>query len=256
MRYACAKFQHKSDSLALAQRQRLDEICKKLMLKPGDRMLEVGCSWGTLAMHAAQYYGARVHGITTDKEQWMWANAQVTARGLTGRVFIELRSFKDIKGEALYDKVCNVDLFEHIKPNHLSGYLKKVNQLLKPGGQVLQQFMTQGTTGTANRLSSEFIHRYVSPPSEIMTTQELEKLVIATCFDIQNKDDISNDYATTLRRWVGRLEEKHLEVLKFVSEPNYRIWRLFMSANALEFESGHLCLNQILMQRLSSTLED
>ncbi len=249
MRYACALFQHKSDSLALAQRQKMDDLCKKLLLKPGDRLLEIGCSWGTLAMHAAKYFGARVHGITSNKEQWAWANSQIVARGLTGRVFIDLRNYKDIEGSEVYDKVCNVDLFEHIKPRNLSVYLNKVNQLLKPGGLLLQQIITQEQESTSKTLSSGFINRYAYPPNDIVTLQHLECIAKNARFEIKGKDELSKHYATTLRRWVGRLEEKHADALKYVSEPNYRIWRLFMSANALEFESGNLCLTEVLAHK-------
>ena len=249
MRYACGMFQHKSDSLALAQRQRLDDICKKLLLKPGDRLLEIGCNWGTLAMHAAKYYGAKVHGITGNKEQWAWANAQVINRGLTGRVFIELRNYKDIEACEAYDKVCNVDLFEHIKPKNLTAYFNKINQLLKPGGALLQHCITQEQECTGNSLSSGFINRYAYPPSDIVTLKHLEDFVKTAHLDMLGTEELSQHDAITLRRWVGRLEEKHTEALKFVSEPNYRIWRLFLSANALEFESGHLCLNQILTRK-------
>lgn len=249
MRYACGMFQHKSDSLALAQRQKMDDICKKLLLKPGDRLLEIGCGWGTLAMHAAKYFGARVHGVTSNKEQWAWANTQIITRGLTGRVFIELRNYKDIEGSELYDKVCNVDLFVHIKPRNLSSYLNKVNQLLKPGGLLLQQFITQEQESTSNSLSSGFINRYAFPPNDIVTVQHLESIAKTARFKLKGSDELSKHYATTLRRWVGRLEEKHAGALKFISEPNYRIWRLFMSANAVEFESGHLQLSEILAHK-------
>ena len=249
MVYSCAYFEQPGDTLAQAQRAKLDHVCRKLLLRPGERLLDIGCGWGALVIHAATHYGVRAHGITLSEQQLTLARERIAEAGVGDRVTVELRDYRDLTEEGSYDKVSSVGMFEHIGLKNLPVYFAKVHQLLKPGGLFLNHGITHDVEGWKKTLSSEFINRYVFPDGQLDTVSNIQRVMERSHFEIADVESLRPHYAMTLRHWVARLEKHHDEALQFVSESTWRVWRLYMAACALEFESGEIGVYQVLASR-------
>lgn len=249
MVYSCAYFESANVGLAHAQQAKLEHICRKLMLKPGEKLLDIGCGWGALVIHAAQHHGVQAHGITLSKHQLKLAQERIAQAGLQDRVTVELRDYRDLTGEATYDKVSSVGMFEHIGLNNLPVYFARVHQLLKPGGLFLNHGITHDVEGWEKTMSSEFINRYVFPDGQLDTVSNIQRVMERAHFEIADVESLRPHYALTLRHWVARLEQHHDEALQYVSEATWRIWRLYMAACALEFESGEIGVYQVLASK-------
>jgi cyclopropane-fatty-acyl-phospholipid synthase len=246
MVYSCAYFEQRVDTLNQAQHAKLDLVCRKLLLQRGDQFLDIGCGWGALIIHAASHYGVRAHGITLSQQQLELARSRIAEAGLADAVTVELRDYRDLPDEATYDKVSSVGMFEHIGLKNLPLYFGKVHAILKPGGLFLNHGITHDVEGWEKTLSSEFINRYVFPDGQLDTVSNIQRVMERMRFEIADVESLRPHYALTLRHWVTRLEENHDEALRYVSESTWRVWRLYMAACALEFESGEIGVYQIL----------
>ena len=249
MVYSCAYFEQPEASLEQAQQAKLDHICRKLQLQPGDSLLDIGCGWGALVMHAARHYGARAHGVTLSKHQLAMARQRIAQAGLEGRVTVELRDYRDLQGDAVYDKVASVGMFEHVGLKNLPGYFATVHRLLKPAGLFLNHGITHDVEGWEKTSSTEFINRYVFPDGQLDTVSNLQRGMERARFEIADVEALRPHYALTLRHWVARLEQHHAQALQHVSESTWRVWRLYMAACALEFESGEIGVYQVLASK-------
>jgi cyclopropane-fatty-acyl-phospholipid synthase len=249
MVYSCAYFQTAEATLEQAQFAKLDHICRKLQLQPGEQMLDIGCGWGALVMHAAKHYGVQAHGITLSERQFSLATERVKAAGLQDRITIELRDYRDLEGSERFDKISSVGMFEHVGLKNLPLYFDTVQRLLKPHGRLLNHGITHEDEGWGAALSSRFINRYVFPDGELDTISNIQRVMERSKFEIVDVESLRPHYAKTLRHWVQRLEERHDQALAFVNESTYRIWRLYMAACAMEFETGELGIYQILATR-------
>ncbi len=249
MIYSCAYFEDASQSLEQAQCNKLDYICRKLRLQPGEHMLDIGCGWGALICWAAEHYGVIAHGITLSRKQFQHVQNLIRERELEGKVSIELLDYRDLKGEARYDKLVSVGMFEHVGLKNLPTYFAIAHRMLKPGGLFLNHGITTDEDGWKKDLSSEFINRYVFPDGQLETVSTVQRIMEDTNLEIHDVESLRSHYALTLREWVKRLEEKHDEALNYVSEATYRIWRLYMAACALQFEEGTTGIYQILVSR-------
>ncbi|MBC7756016.1 MAG: class I SAM-dependent methyltransferase [Bdellovibrio sp.] len=254
MVYSCAYFEHAHMTLEQAQIAKLDHICKKLLLKKGDRFLDIGCGWGALVLHAAKHYGVIAHGITLSQQQLKHARQQIAQAGLQASVTVDLCDYRDIKGEACFDKIASVGMFEHVGLKNLGLYFSCVHALLKPGGLFLNHGITHDVEGWQKTLSTEFINRYIFPDGQLDTVSNISREMERAKFEIADCESLRAHYALTLRQWVARLEQRHEEALKVISESTYRIWRLYMAASALEFEGGELGIYQILAAKRSMGL--
>ena len=251
MVYSCAYFEHQEDTLEQAQWAKLDHICRKLRLAPGDRFLDIGCGWGALVIHAAQHYGVHAHGITLSQRQLELARQRIAQAGLEDRVTVELRDYRDLAGESVYDKVASVGMFEHVGLKNLPVYFATVHRLLKPAGLFLNHGITHDVEGWEKTSSTEFINRYVFPDGQLDTVSNIQRGMERARFEIADVEALRPHYALTLRHWVARLERHHDEALRYVSESTYRVWRLYMAACALEFESGEIGVYQVLASKRS-----
>jgi len=249
MVYSCAYFHEDADSLDTAQAQKLDHICRKLRLKPGERFLDIGCGWGALVIWAAKHYGVQAHGVTLSKEQLAEATRRIAAAGLQDRIQVELRDYRALEGEGVYDKVSSVGMFEHVGLANLPQYHATVHRVLKPNGLFLNHGITHEEEGWQPSVDTEFINRYVFPDGELDRVSSIQAGMEAAQFEIQDVENLRMHYARTLRHWVERLEAAHDEATRHVSESTYRVWRLYMAASALEFESGGTAIYQILASR-------
>jgi cyclopropane-fatty-acyl-phospholipid synthase len=246
MVYSCAYFQSPDQSLDDAQQAKLDHICRKLRLGPDDHFLDIGCGWGSLVVHAAKHYGVRAHGITLSRKQFEFARARIAAEGLTGRVGVDYLDYRDLTGESIYDKVASVGMFEHVGLRNLPTYFETVRRVLKPGGLFLNHGITHEREGWQENLSTQFINRYVFPDGELDTIGNVQRAMERAGFEIADVEALRPHYALTLRRWVSELERRHTRALEYVDEAAYRVWRLYMSACALDFESGGIGVYQVL----------
>ena len=249
MVYSCAYYMQATDDLDTAQFAKLDHICRKLLLQPKDHLLDIGCGWGALVIHAAKHYGVSAHGITLSQRQLNMARDRVAQAGLQDRISIELRDYRDLPGESVYDKVSSVGMFEHVGLKNLPAYFTAVSRLLKPSGLFLNHGITHDVEGWEKTSSTEFINRYVFPDGQLDTVSNIQRLMENARFEIADVESLRPHYALTLRHWVARLERCHTEALNYVSESTWRIWRLYMAACALEFESGEIGVYQILSSK-------
>ena len=249
MVYSCGYFHADDESLEQAQAHKLDHICRKLRLRAGERYLDIGCGWGALVIWAAKHYGVHAHGITLSTEQLEEARARIAAEGLQDRITVELRDYRALEGEGVYDKVSSVGMFEHVGLSNLPTYHATVHRVLKPNGLFLNHGITHEEDGWQKTVDTEFINRYVFPDGELDRVSAIQAGMEEAGFEIQDVENLRQHYAKTLRLWVANLESSHDEAVAHVSEATYRVWRLYMAASALEFESGGTQIYQILASR-------
>jgi cyclopropane-fatty-acyl-phospholipid synthase len=246
MVYSCAYFEDSNDTIEQAQRNKLDHICRKLRLKPGERFLDIGCGWGALLLWAAKHYGVHAHGVTLSREQYAYASARILEEGLQDRVRIELRDYRDLDEADAYDKIASVGMFEHVGLKHLTGYFTTVHRALRPGGLFLNHGITHDEEGWRKTTSTDFINRYVFPDGELDTVGNVQRVMERANFEILDVEALRRHYAMTLRHWVSRLERNRTEALRHAGEATYRVWHLYMAACAMEFERGDIGVYQIL----------
>lgn len=247
--YSCAYFERADESLDSAQRKKLDHICRKLRLSPGERFLDIGCGWGALACWAAREYGVRAHGITLSERQLDYARERIRAEGLQGQVTVELRDYRDLPGQATFDKVASVGMFEHVGLKNLPAYYDAVRRALVPGGLFLNHGITHDEEGWSRTVATEFINRYVFPDGELDLVSNIQRGMERGGFEIHEVEGLRPHYALTLRHWVQRLEERRDEAIAIVGEATFRIWRLYMAGCAVEFEAGGTGIYQILASK-------
>ena len=249
MVYSCGYFERPEATLDDAQQAKLEHICRKLLLRPGDRFLDIGCGWGALVIYAAQHYGVYAHGVTLSQKQLNTARRRIMDAGLEDRVTVELKDYRDLQGREAYDKVASVGMFEHVGLKNLPLYFSTVHRLLKPGGLFLNHGITHESAGWTKNPSTLFINRYVFPDGELDSISSIQSHMESARFEIADLEALRLHYALTLRAWIARLERRHARALEYVSEATYRVWRLYMAASALEFESGHLGIYQVLVSK-------
>jgi len=247
MVYSCAYFEGASDTLEQAQANKLDHICRKLQLKPGEHLLDIGCGWGAMVCWAAKNYGVRAHGITLSKEQLAFAQARIEAEGLKDMVTVELRDYRDLQGDKVYDKVSSIGMFEHVGLANLAEYNATVFRVLADGGLFLNHGITHDTDGWQTGVNSAFLQKYVFPDGELDRVSNIQRGMEAAGFEILDVEALRTHYAKTLRHWVQRLESRKTEALEHVDETTYRVWRMYMAASAIEFENGGTGIHQILV---------
>ncbi|MFB7155147.1 class I SAM-dependent methyltransferase [Streptomyces virginiae] len=248
MVYSCAYWTPGS-TLERAQHDKLDLVCRKLALKPGDRLLDVGCGWGSLALHAAREYGARVTGVTLSREQAAYARKKAADEGLADLVEIRIQDYRDVK-DGPYDAISSIGMAEHVGADRYRDYARTLHALLRPGGLLLNhQIARPPEADEAAYRVDEFIDAYVFPDGELSpvgtTVGELER----AGFEVRDVEALREHYALTLRAWVARLEEHWDEAVALTSAGRVRVWQLYMAASAIGFERGRLGVNQVLAVR-------
>ena len=253
MVYSCAYFESPDDSLDQAQCNKLEHICRKLRLKPGERLLDIGCGWGALIRWAARHYGVQAHGITLSREQYEYGRAKIREEGLQDWVTLERKDYRDLQGEAVFDKIVSVGMFEHVGLRNLPTYFGITRRLLAPGGLFLNHGITQDREGWGSTVGTRFINRYVFPDGELDTVSNVQRAMEHAGFEILDVEALRRHYALTLRHWVQRLEARRADARKYVPESVFRVWRLYMAACALQFEQGDIGVYQILASRCDGT---
>ena len=246
--YSCGYFEKENDTLDIAQEQKLDHICKKLALKPGEKMLDIGCGWGALITWAAKHYGVEALGITLSKEQHEYATEKIKRLGLEGKCRVELLDYRDLSHVGYFDKVSSVGMFEHVGKGNLPVYFKKIYTLLKPGGLVMNHGITTNSTED-HVLGSDigsFVDEYVFPGGELVHVSTVLREVAQSGIEVWDAESLRPHYAKTLWHWVDRLEKNESEAKSIIGEERYRIWRIYMAGSAHAFERGWISIFQIL----------
>lgn len=246
MVYSCAYFQSPDDSLDQAQEQKLDHICRKLRLKQGQRLLDIGCGWGGLVIYAAENYGVHAEGITLSEPQAETASERIRERGLEDRCRVLLKDYRELGDHEGYDVLASVGMVEHVGEANLPRYFRQALDLLRPGGAFLNHGITRRATDSPESKGS-FSDTYVFPDGELTPISTRLRAAEQQGFEILDVESLREHYAMTLRHWVRRLEVNHQRALEHVSEPTYRVWRLFMSGSAHAFSVGRLNLHQSLL---------
>jgi len=248
MVYSCAYFRSEGDTLDVAQAAKLDHICRKLRLTPGERFLDIGCGWGALLFHAAERYGVDATGITLSQNQFDHVTREIATRGLEGRVRVELRDYLDLPEEPVYDKVASVGMFEHVGVRRFPRYFGKIYQVLKPGGLVLNHGITLNLTEVDALGSgiSDFVEDYVFPGGQLTQISRVIEGMALEGLEPIDAESLREHYAKTLWHWVDRLEAHEAAARAEVGDEKYRIWRIYMAGSAHGFDRGWLSLWQVL----------
>lgn len=255
MVYSCAYFAHPDDSLDTAQARKLDYICKKLRLVPGERLLDLGCGWGGLILYAAQEYGVRAVGITLSEPQAALANERIAAAGLADSCRAEVLDYREIDEPEGFDKLVSVGMFEHVGEALLPDYFARAWRLLRPGGVFLNHGIARADDAAARirgrplgvDRGPTFNDEYVFPDGELVPINATLRSAEEAGFEVRDLESLREHYALTLRCWVRNLEDRRAQALRATDETTYRIWRLFMSASAHGFAVGDMGVYQALL---------
>lgn len=233
--------------LDAAQEAKLDLVCRKLGLQPGMRVLDVGCGWGSFAIHAAANYGAQVVGVTLSTEQATLARKRAADAGLTGNVEIRVQDYRDLQ-DGPFDAISSIGMSEHVGRAQTPAYAAALFGLLRPGGRLLNHAISWNAGPTAPDPDS-FIPRYVFPDGEMISLGEMVAALETARFEVLDVEALRRHYALTLRAWVRRLEENWEEAVALAGAGRARVWRLYMAASALGFENGLTGVNQVLVRK-------
>lgn len=263
MVYSCAYFTDEDagvappDHAALgrAQRRKLDLVCRKLDLRPGERFLDVGCGWGALVLHAARHYGVHALGVTLSEHQAELATERVVAAGLADRVRVEVRDYRDV--DERFDAIASVGMVEHVGAQMLPVYARSLYDRLAPGGRLLNHGITTGLRDLVRDFAREpdtFIGRYVFPDGALVPSHHMVRMLERGGLEVHDVEQLRRHYAVTLQHWVGNLEARYAQAVALVGEPTARVWRAYLAGCVLGFESGDLGVVQILAARGDAAL--
>jgi cyclopropane-fatty-acyl-phospholipid synthase len=257
--YSCAYFPTGTEDLDAAQEAKLEHICRKLRLRSGEHLLDVGCGWGGLLEYAATRYGVSGVGITLSEPQASAARDRLASAGVGDRVRIEVRDYRDLPAEWRFDKAVSVGMREHVGAARLPTYFDAVQRALRPGGLFLDHGIVRGgaaeqrgaLTWLKRRLwrRDTFIKRYVFPDGELVPLGPLIGMAERAGLDVRDVENLREHYVRTLHHWVERLEHAHADAASLVGEHTYRVWRLYMAATTLGFVNGRLTLIQTLLAK-------
>jgi cyclopropane-fatty-acyl-phospholipid synthase len=248
MVYSCAYWSSDTPGygLADAQRDKIDLICRKLDLKPGQRLLDVGCGWGSLAIHAAREYGVQVLGITLSTEQAEYAHKQVAEAGLSEQVEIRVQDYRDLD-DGPFDAISSVGMAEHVGVAPYKEYASILYGQLKPGGRLLNhQIGSLHSPAKQPHQQRSFIDAYVFPDGELVPIGTTVTLLEEAGFEVRDVHALREHYGRTLRAWVANLESDWTNAVRLTSPGRARVWRLYMAASALAFEQARIGVNQVL----------
>lgn len=249
MVYSCAYWESEDSTLERAQHDKLELVCRKLDLRPGARLLDVGCGWGSLAVHAAREHGATVVGVTLSQEQAAFARKRVADGGLTDKVDIRVQDYRDVT-DGPFDAVSSIGMAEHVGSERYLEYARTLFALLRPGGRLLNHQIARRPQRDESTYDVDaFIDAYVFPDGELApvgtTVTQLERAGL----EVRDVESIREHYALTLRRWVARLEADWDRAVHLSSPGRARVWRLYMAASAVAFERNRIGVNQVLAVR-------
>ncbi len=257
MVYSCAYFRDWSNSLEQAQRDKLELICRKLRLRPGESLLDIGSGWGALLCHAAQRYGVSAHGVTLSQAQYDYAQAKIARLGLQDRVTVSLADYMTLEGR--YDKIASIGMYEHVGIANYTAYFNKMHELLARGGI----FLNHGITRRAKRNIRNFgkispsrrvILKYIFPGAELDHIGHTVQVMESCGFEIQDVEALRRHYARTCRVWHDRLTARREEAIALVGPERYRMWVAYLAGVTVGFEYGPLHVFQTVATKQGDAL--
>jgi cyclopropane-fatty-acyl-phospholipid synthase len=248
MIYSCAYFRSPKDDLDTAQQQKLDYLCRKLRLKPGERLLELGCGWGGLLIHAAREYGVDAFGITLSVPQAELARERIRQAGLASHCKVEVCDYREIEPGQQFDKLVSVGMFEHVGEALLPEYFSRAWRFLRPGGVFLNHGIASSATWPRNGGAS-FVEKYVFPDGELVPLNTTIRAAESCGFEVQDVENLRQHYEITLRHWAARLHARAEEAHRLTDDATYRTWRIYMAGSAHAFRIGRMNLCQLLLNK-------
>jgi cyclopropane-fatty-acyl-phospholipid synthase len=248
MTYSCAVWPSRDATLDAAQAAKYDLVCRKLDLRPGMRLLDVGCGWGGMVLHAARHYGVRAVGVTLSSRQVSWARRAVAEAGLADQVEIRYQDYRDVT-DGPYEAISSIGMFEHVGLSRLGEYFTRLHSLLPPGGRLLNHGISRPPGARARFGRRTFIDRYVFPDGELHEIGSVVSRIQSSGLEVRHVESLREHYALTLRQWVGNLEREWDAAVAAAGAARARIWRLYMAASALNFEAGRTQVHQVLAVR-------
>ncbi|MGH2982576.1 MAG: class I SAM-dependent methyltransferase, partial [Solirubrobacterales bacterium] len=242
MTYSCAIFSRGAESLEDAQEEKLDLVCRKLDLHDGDRVLDVGSGWGSFGIHAAQRYGARVLGITLSPPQAQLARERAAEAGVADRTEFRVMDYRDLVGER-FDRIASIGMVEHVGEGRIDLYAKRLAELLRPGGRLLNHGISRLQHGLPP--PGDFSERYVFPDGETLPLSRVQLALERAGFETEHVEGFGGDYAETLRHWIERLDQHLGEAERLAGGERLRVWRLYLRAARNGFLSGRISIYQV-----------
>lgn len=248
MAYSSGYWTHEGATLAEAQHAKLELICRKLGLAEGSRLLDVGCGWGSLAVHAAREHGAQVRAVTISAEQRDHVNARIRAEGLAGRVQVDLLDYRDVREriEGPFDAVSAIEMGEHVGDEHYPTFAATLHDALRPGGRALVQQMSRGVGAPGG---GAFIETYVTPDMVMRPVGDTLTFLQHAGLEVRDVHVMREHYVPTVRAWLATLEERFDEAVRLLGPGGARMWRLYLAGGALAFEENRMGVDQILLVR-------
>jgi len=248
MVYSCAYFTTPDDDLDTAQEKKLDYLCRKLRLQRGNRMLDIGCGWGGLVIHAAKNYGVEAHGITLSGPQADLANQRIRQEGLSAYCRVEVRDYREMDAPESYDKLVSVGMFEHVGEPRLREYFQAAFLLLRPGGTFLNHGIASNS-GISAIPGPSFSDYYIFPDGELLPMGTTLLAAEASGFEVRDVECLREHYVLTLRKWLERLESRREEACGATEERTYRLWRLYLAGATHKFRTGRNSVYQALLSK-------
>ncbi|MHB8743829.1 MAG: class I SAM-dependent methyltransferase [Sulfuricaulis sp.] len=244
--YSCAYFENGNEDLATAQTKKIDHILKKIQLRPGNTLLDIGCGWGALVLQAARNYGAKCVGITLSENQATYATALIDKAGLSDRIEIRLQDYRDIKGT--FDRITSVGMFEHVGIKNLSAYFSKMSELLRDDGIAMNHGITStdADNGEAPYGNGEFIEKYVFPHGELPHISLALKSMQEGGLEVVDIENLRRHYAKTCEIWADNFEANADEIKRLAGDRRYRIWRVYLAGCAYAFNQDWISLYQVV----------
>ena len=244
MVYSCAVFNSKDATLEQAQNEKIDLICRKLGLKPGMKLLDIGCGWGSLIIHAAKNYGVKAIGVTLSKQQLSLATQRVKDQNLTDQVEIRLQDYREVP-ERDFDAISSVGMSEHVGDEKLDAYFAKLKTYVKDGGMILNHCIVRPTSKEPAQAGA-FIDRYIFPDGELTAASRVSQAMIDNSIELRHSENLREHYAMTLNKWCQNLKQNWQEAVKIVGEQRARIWLLYMTVSQIGFEINNIQIHQFL----------
>ncbi|MCK4767943.1 MAG: class I SAM-dependent methyltransferase, partial [Desulfobacula sp.] len=247
MGYTCGYYASEKATMDDAQNEKMDIICRKLRLKKGEELLDIGCGWGKFAVFAAKHYDVAVTGITLSSEQKQYAEKRIQAESLSHKINIKILNYRDL-GTKIFDKISCVGMSEHVGKANMLNFFKVIHKSLKKGGLFMQHTITTNTRRKKGYENS-FLDKYMFPGGELMFEQDLVGLASSSGFELLNAENFRTHYVKTLNDWIGRMEKRKDRLLKIVSDNVYRIYHVFFIGSLISFKTKEISLFQNLFYK-------
>ncbi len=256
--YSCAYYRDAGMPLAQAQEAKLDHVCRKLMLREGERFLDIGAGWGGLLLWAAEHYGVKATGITLSKNQHAHVSQLINERGLQGRVEMKLLDYRALPEDQPWDKIASIGMFEHVGRAMLPTYFAKIRRLLKPGGLLMNHGITAGGIRNSQLGAGigDFIERYIFPGGELLHLSHVLREMADCGLEALDVENLRPHYARTLWAWSDALESRLVHAAEVAGEKVVRAYRLYLAGSAMSFERGWISLHQMLAGRPNGNMDD